>query len=201
MIRNFLLIIKSFSKFNKINEYHMFISAQNKSNKLDSFCPNCKAPSSGFVSKGFYKRYFITYHKDSTISNQVKIKCVQCTSCGVSHAILNSTVIPYSSFSMGFIISLLFAYFTGKFKSIELLCEHFDISVNTFYKIRKSFFQDKKLLNSIYKELRYIDELQTLEYLCSLNSDALYSILQTFFEYYNYSFLQRRCRLRLNNSG
>ena len=174
MIRNFLIIIKSFSKFNKINEYEMFISAQNKSNKHISCCPNCSAPSDLFVNKGFYNRYFISYHDNAPVCNQVKIKCVKCTSCERHHALLNSTIIPYSSFSVGFIVSLLFCHFTKKFSSIEKLCEHFDISINTFYKIYKSFLQDKKLLNSICEELRYLDELQIVKHLYSADCKELY---------------------------
>lgn len=178
----------------------MFIRTQEKTNKQASCCPNCNAPSTMLVNKGFYKRYFISYHDNAPVSNQVKIKCVKCTSCMRNHALLNSTIIPHSSFSVGFIISLLFSYITKKFSSIEKLCEHFDISINTFYKIYKSFLQDKKLLNSISDELRYLDELQLIKQLYSSKCKNLYCLLEDFFHQYNYSFLQRRCKFRLNFS-
>ena len=58
---------------------------------------------------------------------------VFCDSYEHAHAILPDVIIPYSSYSLLFILRLLGQYFAGRF-TIEQLCERYEISQNQFYK-------------------------------------------------------------------
>lgn len=58
---------------------------------------------------------------------------VFCDSCEHAHAILPDVIIPYSSYSLLFILRLLGQYFAGRF-TIEQLCERYQISTKQFYK-------------------------------------------------------------------
>lgn len=58
---------------------------------------------------------------------------VFCDSCEHAHAILPDVIIPYSSYSLLFILFILGEYFGG-LHTIEQLCERFGISEKQFHK-------------------------------------------------------------------
>ena len=68
---------------------------------------------------------------------------VFCDSCEHAHAVLPDVIIPYSSFSLLFVLRLLGHYFAN-LGSIEQLCERFGVSQNLFYKWLKLWNSHKQ---------------------------------------------------------
>lgn len=190
MIRLFLHVCKCFHKIKNLSETdgYQILSRQIYDNLKR--CPHCGAPSSKFHKDGEYLRNFVSYEHNKVVSCTITVKCVECSSCGHSHALLPSMIIPYSSFSVKFILALLSHYVRGNFTSVASLCEHFQISIATFYRIYKCFLQDGLYLDKVLK----------------ISAGSLFSseekepwghaILEKFFQCLGYSFLQPCVRIR-----
>ena len=63
-------------------------------------------------------------------SSSNTICCVECSSCGYSHALEPSVIVSHCSYSIGFLLHLMYAKLTNAFPTIEALCFHFGISVS-----------------------------------------------------------------------
>lgn len=146
MIRLFFKLSKCFSKNNTNKYFNSELDLLN--DELQSIditklsCTHCNAKyAMSFF--GSYKRHLVTYDRGVVIDNLVTIPRYICSSCNRTHAAISSVIIPYVSFSFGFLLSLLKAYIYKSFSSIEDLCSHFLISFSTFYRIYK-LFKDHK---------------------------------------------------------
>lgn len=109
-------------------------------------CPSCGAPRDRYCRNGSYPRQLVCCINGSPSEHLISVCSLKCRSCGRSHALLPSVIVPYSSFSMGFLTSLIYARITRKFPTVPSLCQHFDISESTYYRIRKRFILDSKWL-------------------------------------------------------
>ena len=71
-------------------------------------------------------------------------KILICTGCGHTHSVLPDPVIPYCRHSLRFILRVL-AVHAFHLQSVEKICDVFQISVKTFYRWQKVFYehQDK----------------------------------------------------------
>lgn len=157
-------------------------------------CPSCGAPQSKYRCNGSYQRHFVCYEDGAVCSRSITIRSVKCSSCLKSHVLLVSIIIPWSSYSLGFIISLLYARVTGKFPSVLSLCEHFDISESTYYRLRKRFTLDSKELLAALGTL--MEVLDLMEALFSLDPMYIHFALSLFFKSAGYSFMQPCIRIR-----
>ena len=123
-----------------------------------------------------------------------------CISCRHSHALLPSSIVPYSSYSLVFLISLLYARITGKFPSVSSLCEHFDISESTYYRIKKRFVLDlnflRKAIHTLTQVLERITAPAFITLLSSMDPAILHESLSLFFLSTGHSFLQPCIKLR-----
>jgi len=100
-------------------------------------CPSCRSPF--LIGHSSYRRNF-TYIKDGiVIDATIDIRRLRCCSCGRTHALLPSAVIPHSPFSVRLVASIIIDYLEHSFSSIEELCVRYGIAVNTFYRIRRRF--------------------------------------------------------------
>lgn len=153
-------------------------------------CPCCGAPSSQLHKDGNYQRSLVCYEHGKVIPHTIVIACVECSSCGHSHALLPSMIIPYSSFSLKFILSLLYERIRGSFSSVSGLCEHFQISIATFYRIYNCFLQDGFHLDNFYG----IGAKATFSYISA--DISRHVLLEKFFRTMGYSFLQPCVRIR-----
>jgi hypothetical protein len=146
MIRLFYELCKHFSqnklhKFNDLDVFNTFIANIDTSKLV---CSNCGAKHS-LVFWANYKRHLLTYHNGKVIDNIVSIPRFKCKSCPTTHAIIPPVLIPYKSYSFSFVVSMIYDYVTKKFKSVEVLSEHYDVSLRTFYRILNNFKLNKKL--------------------------------------------------------
>lgn len=140
MIRKNLLLckmirIKTSSKF-------LFDSYMAKFQPRLETCPICGSTGNCHIHD-YYGRSIIDFISGNSQKNDLCILRVFCDSCEHAHAILPDVIIPYSSYSLFFILRLLGEYFAG-LCSIERLCERFSITVNQFYKWLNLFKTHKK---------------------------------------------------------
>lgn len=156
-----------------------------------SSCPSCGAPKETFHKDGHYERDFICYEAGTPVYHRITIYCVECSSCGHSHALEPSVIVPYSSFSLTFLMNIIYAKLTKRFLTVEQLCDHFGISVSTYYRIFKRFLTDSILLKPL-------SELSDILEAWKNAQEKFHAFLSTFHADCGRSFLQLCVRLRPN---
>ena len=95
-------------------------------------CPVCGSTGNCHIHD-YYGRSIIDFRTGSKQKDNLCVMRVFCDSCGHAHAILPDVIIPYSSYSLFFILFILGEYFAG-LRTIEQLCDRFDISMKQFHK-------------------------------------------------------------------
>lgn len=194
MIRLFLNICKSFHKIKHLDDHCIYSYMEKLCFDEAPGCPSCNAPHSKCFQNGSYSRHFVCYGDDSVCDHIITIHSLKCSSCKSSHALLPSIIIPWSSYSLKFIISLLYARLTRRFPSVLSLCEHFGISESTYYRLRKRFTLDSKELLAALST--FMDTLELMEALYSSDPQTIHSALSLFFQTAGHSFMQPCIRLR-----
>ena len=106
-------------------------------------CPACNAKHS-FERHAKYHREYIYAQNGKAVTCSVDIPRLICTSCGGTHAYLPSCIIPHSSYSLFFVLTVLCLYFSKRF-TVERLCEKYLISISTLYHWIKLFRLHKGL--------------------------------------------------------
>lgn len=94
-------------------------------------CPACKAKG-GHTPIRSYTRMMITVKNGKREEHVVSIPLYKCPSCGHSHAILPDVLIPYGSYSLRFILTVLKAYLE-RTCTVRTLCDKWQIAVSTLY--------------------------------------------------------------------
>jgi hypothetical protein len=101
-------------------------------------CPTCKAVGQ-MIRHEDYERHFVFMDGDVVTDKLITVRRVRCESCGATHALLPLAVIPYKPFSIRLIARIITDALEHAHPSIEALCEHYGIAVNTFYRMRTCF--------------------------------------------------------------
>lgn len=78
------------------------------------------------------------------VTHTVTVQRCRCGSCGHTHALLPATLVPYSSYSLRFILSVLRAYFL-RTDTVAGICERVGIAISTLYRWKKLFLTHKQL--------------------------------------------------------
>ena len=203
MIRLFTVFCKL--NFRTLSAKQIFLSAMKdfsaeKIPFLKLPCPNCGAKHPSWSYNGSYGRYLISYqisYQKGTITNDaIDVTRIMCSSCKSTHAILPEIIIPFSSYSLIFVLSVLKDYYMSN-KTVASLCEKYQISISTLYEWKRLFLLHKKLWFGIIENI-YQDSLEFLSSIPDIDtSDKLYS----FFSNNNISFLQGRTKTAYLNSG
>lgn len=179
MIRPFTI----FCKLNQIpfSDRQWFKQEAESLNHTDGICPVChaKACLSAFAS---YTRYLVEWKDGLVVIHEVIVQRYQCSSCGRTHALLSSALVPYSSYSLRFILVVLRDYFQGR-TCVQQLCSNAGIAVSTLYRWKALFLAHKALWLGVLEDLR-ISAKTFLE-----GMDGV--LLQRFFRTFPVSFLQR----------
>ena len=196
MIRLFLNVCKTFQKIKHLNfnDYDIYLSLSADSIADSFLCQSCKAPSEMLVHNGSYKRHLVFLDNSRVEDKFIEIKTFKCTSCSKCHSLLYSLIIPNSPYSIHFVIDLIYKRLTGKFKNIQQLCEFYDITERTFYRIWNRLLMDSKRMNTLLGA--FGDLLQTVSTLFHSENLFLHSTLEDFFKSCGYSFLQPRITFR-----
>lgn len=195
MIRLFLTIGKCYKRMKKTNTYeicqNMCRCAEKYAVKGQIKCPNgCKGRT--FHKDGTYQRKLIYYEDDKIVMHEITVACVECKECGQTHAVLPSIAIFHSQFSIQFAVQLIQAYLARRYRSLNKMCQVYDVSITTFYRLLHGFKRDwRKMLKLVQQ---YSEEVEKeiargiIKFVrCSyINMDEL---LQKFYDWYGYSFM------------
>jgi hypothetical protein len=198
MIRLFLTLCKCFKYIKKNNDYELYVSYTENACIETFSCPfpTCSAKEK-FNNDGSYNRTLICYTNNSVSRYDITIPMVKCSSCGHSHALLAPVIIPYSPFSFHFVISLLHDYITRKYSTINALCIEYDISISTLYRIYHRFIADRKLMLGMM-ESSINQALDLINLFINSSLKTMDKHLHDFYIKTHVSFLQARCKIRLN---
>lgn len=161
-------MIRLFTIFCKLNQITLS-DRQWFEQDVKSIClMNCACPFCGSAgcmdSFACYDRYLVEMERGIPISHTVCIKRYRCTSCGHTHAALSSALVPYCSYSLRFILTVLRCYFLH-LKSVEGICTAYGIAVSTLYRWKQLFLQQKALClgaleNLLQEQATFIDSLK-----------------------------------------
>lgn len=119
--------------------FHDFMLSYSWKNEA---CPWCGSRGN-CVSFGSYRRSLADFAHGKTVYAQICIPRLRCTSCGHTHAILPDVIIPYSVYSLFFLLRVLAEYFLH-LHTVEQLCARFGISVSMLYRFRGLFLSQKQ---------------------------------------------------------
>lgn len=144
MIRLFSKLCKCFKQISFENEKNIFDEYMDSISIDDLICPSCGA-NHALSSHASYERHLVTYDNGEVYDHIIIITRCICSSCSCTNAILPPVIIPYSSFSFKFIVSIVHDYLVGKFNSVEAMCKHYRIATSSFYRLLKKFKEHKKL--------------------------------------------------------
>ena len=158
---------------------------------MDTFCPEkqtCPVCGSSFNCQihAYYGRRIIDFICGIPVTTEVTVLRLACQSCGHTHAVLPDLIIPYSSYSLFFILRVLAEAFLH-ISSLEHLCERFCITQNQLYKWKQLFQQHKREWLGILED----SEISGMDFLLMLVFKSDYSsFAMGFTEKTAYSFLQ-----------
>ena len=158
---------------------------------MDTFCPEkqtCPVCGSSFNCQihAYYGRRIIDFICGIPVTTEVTVLRLACQSCGHTHAVLPDLIIPYSSYSLFFILRVLAEAFLH-ISSLERLCERFCITRNQLYKWKQLFQQHKREWLGILED----SETSGMDFLLMLAIKPDYSsFAMDFTKQTAYSFLQ-----------
>lgn len=198
MIRLFFVLCKCFHLTKNNDDYEIYRSYTDNALTDTISCPFSSCGRKGdYHDDGSYNRLFVCYTNGRIERYEITIPRIECNSCGHSHALLAPVIIPYSPFSFHFIISLLYDFITHKYDTVTSLCQVYDISVSTLYRIFHRFTSDRKLMLGMMEAA--VTKAHELLNILSNNwfTKQVDSLLHDFFRSNCASFMQARCRIRL----
>jgi hypothetical protein len=116
----------------KITAYDLYKEYTQEFNPSEFPCPFCRTKHPGWKRHATYERYIISFENGASITYQVIIIRYRCSSCNHTHALLPEFLVPYRSYSILFILSVLKDYFS-KSLTLEKISEKYGVSVSTVY--------------------------------------------------------------------
>ncbi len=188
MIRLFLQLCKCNKQISFENEINIFDEHMKTLNIETLVCPFCGAKHTLTVFAS-YKRHLVTYDNNTAQDNIITIPRYICSSCGHTHAILPSVIVPYMSFSFKFTVSLIHDYLVHKYHSVEAMCEHYDIAISTFYRILKKFKGQKQLWLGLLED-KLISNLSFVQHIINSSFEEIEGFIIQFFRQNGSSFFQ-----------
>ena len=148
-------------------------------------CPICGSTGNCHIHD-YYDRSIIDLRAGKREKSSLCVMRVFCDSCEHAHAILPDVIIPYSSYSLFFVLRILGEYFAG-LSTIEQLCEKYEISENQLFKWISLFKAHKQEWLGILADA----ELSCLSFVKSLlTTDSYSSFSMEFVRRLSHSFLQ-----------
>jgi hypothetical protein len=190
MIRVFHAFGKSF--LNCHSDFNRFNAIYDNLNIHSLTCPHCRAKFNCTYFSS-YSRNLITFKNSSNTCYDIVVTRVKCNSCNQTHAVLPDHFIPYGSYSLSFVLTVLRAYFLGS-QTKSYICNHFQIAMSTLYDWIKLFNEHKLtwlgiLNDASHKPIKFIDDL--ISHIFSLSD---------FYKLTKKSFLQGSKATRSNSS-
>ena len=188
MIRLFSLLCKCFKQISFEDEINIY-DKQMKTLSIEALiCPICGAKHS-LSPFAYYKRHLMTYVNNEVHNNIITISRYICSSCGHTHALLPSVIVPYMSFSFKFTVSLIQDYLVHKYHSVEAMCEHYEIAISTFYRIFNKFKIHKQIWLGLLED-KLISNLSFVQHIINSTFDEIEDFIIQFLKRNGSSFFQ-----------
>ncbi len=123
-----------FIKLNQlqISDQTLFDAATAGFRPSECSCPECKAMGSLVPTRLSYEREMISVYKGKRIQTTLTIPRYLCESCGRTHALLPDVLIPFGSYSLRFVLTILRAY-KNRTGTVAELCMDWEIAISTLY--------------------------------------------------------------------
>jgi len=151
-------------------------------------CPICGAKHS-LSPFAYYKRHLVTYDNNTPKDNTITISRYICSSCGHTHAILPSVIVPYMSFSFKFTVFLIHDYLVHTYHSVGAMCEHYEISITTFYRILNKFKIHKQIWFGLLED-KLMSNLSFVQHILNSTFDEIEDFIIKFLKRNGSSFFQ-----------
>jgi hypothetical protein len=148
-------------------------------------CPLCGAKHPHWSFYANYERYLISFEHGATVTYRISVTRLICSSCGHTHAILPEIIIPYGSYSLVFILTVLRDYYLSQM-TVQALCDKFQIAHSTLYAWKRLLTLHKKLWLGLLRDL----STKPLDFLALLPSLTTSDDLFLFYRLHATSFLQ-----------
>jgi transposase-like protein len=185
MIRLFTALCKSFLK--ELSEWQIFQESTDGYNHHGDACPKCGAKGK-LSGHGDYGRGLTSFEDGQIVFRLISVLRFLCESCKVTHALLPDIIVPYSPYSLLFMLAALIAYYERD-SSVADVCARFDIAVSTIYEWQERIAEHKDLMLGVLISQKQ----RTHSYLLGLiDSPDLSNTLRRFYRKYGFSFMQRR---------
>ena len=148
-------------------------------------CPACGSKGQCKLH-AYYGRNIIDFTGGKRHQEKVTVPRMMCGSCGHTHAVLPDVLVPYSSYSLLFILRVLADVFLLNHTQ-EKVCEDYEISMKLLRKWIRLWREHKLLWLGLLKDAEisdrdFLDELRT--------RDECSGFLHAFYEKSRFSFLQ-----------
>lgn len=172
----------------KISDIDLFNASLSLVDLSEEICSNPECRAKGCCrAHASYTRDIISFYHGKRQESQVVIPRVYCESCGKTHALIPNHLIPYGSYSIRFILTVIYDYSKDKYPVSEL-CLRYNISVSTLYTWLKLFKEHFNAWSSIMEQI-------TSKETTAAAIKRVYSFENfpaSFFKRFNFSFLQQR---------
>jgi transposase-like protein len=180
MIRYFAALCKPLIKI--CSDEKLFLAATGRFKYYNERCPRCGAL--GKLSPfGYYFRHLVSNNGSVPI---IEVSRYRCSSCNTTHALLPAVLVPFSPYSLSFMLTVLAAYFERKY-TVAAICERFHIAVSTLYAWKNRFLEHLNLLVGLLAS----HQRPFLDFIRDLLQDVDLSVrLSAFFLRYTFSFMQ-----------
>jgi hypothetical protein len=165
----------------------MFQEATEGFSHYGEACPKCSA-AGNLSEHGDYDRWLISYEDGLIAEVSVRVRRYICASCKATHALLPDIIVPYSPYSLLFMLAALIAYYERD-TTVAEVCSQFGIAVSTIYRWEELIAEHKELMLGVLISRKR----HTHSYiLWLLDSGDLSDKLCWFFRKYGFSFMQNR---------
>jgi transposase-like protein len=185
MVRLFTALCKSFLK--ELSEKQMFQKATDEFSHLGEKCPKCGA-AGRLSGHGDYGRGLTSFEDGQIVDASVRPSRLLCSSCGATHALLPDIIVPYSPYSLLFMLAALIAYYE-RATTVSDICTRFGIAISTIYEWKKRIALHKDLMLGVLISQKRRAHSYILEL---LDPAVLSDDLRRFYRKHGFSFMQNR---------
>lgn len=149
-------MIRLFTVFCKLNQISLSDRQWQEQDNLSlssglERCPLCQTKGS-LYDFARYNRYLVELENCHPVTQVISVKRYRCSSCGRTHAVLSSTLVPYRSYSLRFILKILQDYFLRQ-KTVGQICAAAGIAVSTLYCLKALFLTQKAVWLGVLDDL------------------------------------------------
>lgn len=136
----------------KCSDMELYLNATSSVRLSKIQCPCCHSTGQ-CTAIGPYNRTMISVTKGSRSEQTLSVKRFICNSCRHTHALLPDILIPYGSYSIRFILTVLVLYLHRK-TSVADFCDKWHISVSTLYSWISLFIRHYSAFHSSLDHIR-----------------------------------------------